>query len=147
LQQDHLAQPTPTNPITPATFTAVVVTFLVVARTAPTGSPRRLWSAVIGALAAPMIFELPFDLIVMSRTYPPIPPYPGLYRALFFLPLFLIEVTTLWLVTTSPRQRSGRGQGTKQRSASWSPGDERRGRRPLRRRSNSVSRWRVAGWR
>ena len=45
-----------------------------------------------------MIFELPFDLIVMARTYPSIPPDPALYRALFFAPLFLIEITTLLLL-------------------------------------------------
>ena len=52
-----------------------------------------------------MIFELPFDLIVMARTYPPIPPDPALYRALFFVPLFLIEITTLLLLRLSPMVR------------------------------------------
>jgi hypothetical protein len=36
----------------------------------------RLSSAVIAAMAAPMIFELPFDLIVMARTYPPSSAWP-----------------------------------------------------------------------
>jgi hypothetical protein len=48
-----------------------------------------------------MIFEFPFDLIVMARTFPRIPD-PALYRALFFAPLFLIEITTLSLLTLSP---------------------------------------------
>jgi hypothetical protein len=52
-----------------------------------------------------MIFELPFDLIVMARTYPSIPPDPALYRALFFAPLFLIEITTLLLLRQSPLVR------------------------------------------
>jgi hypothetical protein len=56
-------------------------------------------------MAAPMIFEFPFDLIVMARTYPPIPPDPALYRALFFVPLFLIEITTLLLLRLSPMVR------------------------------------------
>ena len=64
-----------------------------------------LGSAAIGALAAPMIFEFPFDLIVMARIYPPIPPHPALYRVLFFAPLFLIEVLTLSLLTLSPAVR------------------------------------------
>jgi hypothetical protein len=49
-----------------------------------------------------MIFEFPFDLIVMARTYPTIPPDPALYRLLFFAPLFLVEFTTLALLTLSP---------------------------------------------
>jgi hypothetical protein len=57
---------------------------------------------VIAAMAAPMIFELPFDLIVMARTYPPVPPDPVLYRTLFFAPLFLVELTTLSLLAVSP---------------------------------------------
>lgn len=48
-----------------------------------------------------MIFEIPFDLIVMARTFPRIPD-PALDRALFFAPLFLIEITTLSLLTLSP---------------------------------------------
>ena len=55
-----------------------------------------------------MIFELPFDLIVMARIYPPIPPHPALYRALFFMPLFLIEITTLSLLTMSPMVKLSR---------------------------------------
>jgi hypothetical protein len=38
----------------------------------------------------------------MARTYPPIPPDPALYRLLFFAPLFLVELTTLTLLTLSP---------------------------------------------
>ncbi len=59
-------------------------------------------SAVFAAMAGPMVFELPFDLIVMNRTYPPIPPDPAVLRALFFLPLFLVEITTMSLLFLSP---------------------------------------------
>jgi peptidoglycan/LPS O-acetylase OafA/YrhL len=59
-------------------------------------------------VAAPMIFEFPFDLIVMARTYPPIPPDPALYRVLFFAPLFLVEVTTLALLSLSPMVKLSR---------------------------------------
>jgi hypothetical protein len=55
-----------------------------------------------------MIFEFPFDLIVMSRTYPALPPDPALYRVLFFAPLFLIEIITLALLTLSPAARLSR---------------------------------------
>ncbi len=64
-----------------------------------------LASAVIGTAAAPMIFEFPFDLIVMARTNPPIPPHPMLYRQLFFLPLFLVEFSTVSLLTLLPSMR------------------------------------------
>ena len=64
-----------------------------------------LASAVIGTAAAPMIFELPFDLIVMARTNPPIPTHPMLYRQLFFLPLFLVELSTISLLTLLPSMR------------------------------------------
>jgi hypothetical protein len=94
----------PKDPVAPITFTAVVVVFIIIScRSAGIGT--RLAGAAIGAIAAPMIFELPFDLIVMARTYPSIPPDPALYRALFFAPLFLIEITTLLLLRLSPMVR------------------------------------------
>jgi len=96
----------PKDPVAPITFTAVVVVFIVIVvscRSFPIGT--RLAGAAIGAIAAPMIFELPFDLIVMARTYPSISPDPALYRLLFFAPLFLIEITTLLLLRLSPMVR------------------------------------------
>jgi hypothetical protein len=98
---------TPTDPITPVTFVGVGVVFLVILIASTGGPAARLGSAVIGALAAPWIFELPFDLIVMTRTYP-IPPDPALYRALFFVPLFAIALSTLALLTLSPMVRLSR---------------------------------------
>jgi hypothetical protein len=95
---------TPADPITPVTLVGVGVVFLVIL-IASTGAPAaRLGSAVIGALAAPWIFELPFDLIIMTRTYP-IPPDPAGYRALFFVPLLAIALSTLALLTLSPMVR------------------------------------------
>ena len=52
-----------------------------------------------------MIFEFPFDLIVMTRTNPPVPPNPMLFRQLFFLPLFLVEFSTIALLTLLPSMR------------------------------------------
>ena len=96
--------------ILPVTLCAAAVTFFVILIASGSYGPgARLASAVIGAIAAPMIFELPFDLIVMARTFPAIPPHPALYRALFFLPLFLIEVTTLSMLTMSPMVKLSRG--------------------------------------
>jgi hypothetical protein len=65
-------------------------------------------SAVMGALAAPMIFELPLNLLMMTRAHPALPSDPVLYRILFFAPLLLIEVITLSLLTLSPAVRLSR---------------------------------------
>jgi len=88
------------------TFLDAPVTFLVILYlTRRWGWKVALASAVIGTAAAPMIFEFPFDLIVMTRTNPPIPTYPMLYRQLFFLPLFLVEFSTVSLLTLLPSMR------------------------------------------
>lgn len=88
------------------TFIDAPVTFFVILYlTRRWGWKIALASAVIGTAAAPMIFEFPFDLIVMMRTNPPIPIHPMLYRQLFFLPLFLVEFSTLSLLTLLPSMR------------------------------------------
>jgi hypothetical protein len=100
----------PVDHILPVTLLAAGATFFIILICSSSYGPgARLTSAVIGAIAAPMIFELPFDLIVMARIYPPIPPNPALYRALFFLPLFVIEITTLSLLTMSPLVKLSKG--------------------------------------
>jgi hypothetical protein len=101
--RDHLPHARPPDPITPITLTAVAAIFVIIVLISSSRDwPVRLAGAAIGALAAPMIFEFPFDLIVMARTFPQIHPDPALYQALFFAPLFLIEITTLSLLTLSP---------------------------------------------
>ena len=105
---EHIAKTPPANPITMVTLTAAVVLFVVVFIATPRGLGVRLSSAVIAAMAAPMIFELPFDLIIMARTNPPVPPDPALYRALFFAPLILVELTTLSLLTLTPMVKLSR---------------------------------------
>ena len=88
------------------TFVYASATFFVILYlTRRWGWKVALASAVIGTAAAPMIFELPFDLIVMARTNPPIPTRPMLYRQLFFLPLFLVELSTISLLTLLPSAR------------------------------------------
>jgi hypothetical protein len=100
----HVFHAPPVDPITPVTLSCVGVIFVIILliSVSSLGWGVALGSAALGALAAPMIFEFPFDLIVMARIYPPIPPHPALYRVLFFAPLFLIEVLTLSLLTLSP---------------------------------------------
>jgi hypothetical protein len=80
-RREHLFHAAPADPITPVTAICVAVIFVIIfllgrAR----GWRAALASAVIAAMAAPMIFEFPFDLIVMARTYPrflPIRPCTG----------------------------------------------------------------------
>jgi hypothetical protein len=88
------------------TFVYALVTFFVILYvTRRWGWKVALASAVIGTAAAPMLFELPFDLIVMARTNPPMPTRPMLYRQLFFLPLFLVELSTISMLTLLPSMR------------------------------------------
>ena len=88
------------------TFVDALVTFFVILYlTRRWGWKIALASAVIGTAAAPMMFEFPFDLIVMARTNPTMPTRPMLYRELFFLPLFLVEFSTLSLLTLLPSMR------------------------------------------
>ena len=88
------------------TFVDAPITFFIVLYlTRRWGWKVALASAVIGTAAAPMIFEFPFDLIVMTRTNPELPGHPMLYRQLFFLPLFLVEFSTVLLLTLLPSMR------------------------------------------
>ena len=108
-RQEHLLHAVPANNVAPVTAVCVVAIFIVVLLIGRSHSQLvMLASAAISAMAAPMIFEFPFDLIVMARTYPAIPPDPAMYRALFFAPLFLIEATTLSLLTFSPMVKVSR---------------------------------------
>ena len=108
-RREHLFHAAPADPITPVTAICVAVISVIIFLLGRSHGWRvALGSAVIGAVAAPMIFEFPFDLIVMARTYPPIPPDPALYRLLFFAPLFLVEFTTLALLRLSPMVKLSR---------------------------------------
>jgi hypothetical protein len=96
-----LARARPADSITPVTLIGVCVVFVVIA----VAQKARGWrvavgSAVIGAAAAPWIFEVPFDLIIMPRTHPLVDP--GLYRLLLFGTLILTGITTVALLSLSP---------------------------------------------
>lgn len=91
----------PANPITPVTMLSAVVAFFAILLLARrSGFWVASGSAIVGTIAAPMIFELPFDIIVMWRTYPPSPE--TLFTLLFFLPLFLIEISSFAMLMLSP---------------------------------------------
>jgi hypothetical protein len=97
------------NPVSRVTVASAAATFVIILLlTRRHGVKVALLSAFVGAASAPMIFELPFDLIVLNRIYPPIPPAPLLFRLLFFLPLFLVELSTMSFLTFSPLTRLSR---------------------------------------
>jgi hypothetical protein len=109
LVQQHLIHSRPPQPIFPITAACMIALFFAILYMGSSLSQEvRLGSAFIGALAAPMIFEFPFDLIVMTRTYPAVAPNPALYRVLIFAPLFLVEFTTLALLSLFPVVRLSR---------------------------------------
>jgi hypothetical protein len=97
----------PADPITPITVISGVAAFIVIAYLARrSGFWVAFGSAIVGTIAAPMIFELPFDLIVMWRTYPPTPE--TLFTLLFFLPLFIVEISSFAMLMLSPVMKLSR---------------------------------------
>jgi hypothetical protein len=105
----------PANHITPITLACGVVAFFVIVyltsgRGTTPISPRQFWvavgSAIAGTIAAPLIFELPFDLIVMGRVYYPTPH--ALFALLYFFPLFLLEISSFAVLTFSPFMKVSR---------------------------------------
>jgi hypothetical protein len=95
----------PRQHVAPVTFLAGLAVFITIAtlRSAEVGT--RLATAAVGTVAGLSFFEFPFQFIIMTRMYPPIPPDPVFYRVLLYAPLFLIEVTTLLLLRFSPMVR------------------------------------------
>jgi hypothetical protein len=100
-----IASGPPPDHVAPVTFTAVVVVFIIIFMRSPRGSKASLAGAFIGAIAAPFIFELPFDLIIMARVHPEYPVGPGLYLDLLFALLLLVDITTLLLLRLLPMVR------------------------------------------
>jgi hypothetical protein len=91
----------PPNRVSPITDLAVLITFVLIAiKSRRHGWKTALGSAFICAAAAPLMFELPFDLMVMWRTFPAEPA--TRYTLLYFLPLFMVEISTFALLTISP---------------------------------------------
>ncbi len=105
--QQHIRFTGPVNTIFPVTATLCVLAFtLIFLLERHRGFRIAAVSAVVGVMAAPLIFELPFDLIVMGRTYPPSPGAD--FTLLYFLPLFLIETTSFALLAVAPGMRIAR---------------------------------------
>jgi len=94
-------RPSVPSPIEPVTITCGVCSFVAIAYlTRSHGLGLALGSAFVGTAAAPMIFELPFDLIVMGRANAP-----AYITLIFFAPLLLVEVSTFSLLQLSPLTR------------------------------------------
>ena len=89
--------------ILPVTLTAAAVLFVIIISRSSPDLRTRLASAAIGAIAAPMIFELPFDPIVIFRIHMVLPDPPP--WTLVYVPLLLVEITTLLLLRLSPMVR------------------------------------------
>jgi hypothetical protein len=103
IRASGLSAPAPRLTILPVTLTAAAVLFVTIISRRSPDFPTRLTSAAIGAIAAPMIFELPFDPIVIFRIHTVAhAPRPW---ALVYPPLLLVEITTLLLLRLSPMVR------------------------------------------
>jgi hypothetical protein len=97
----------PNNPISPITALSGLITFIVIILlTRKNGFKQAFVSAIVGTIAAPMIFELPFDLIVFGRTYPPNPAVE--YTLLYFLPLFSVEISSFAMLSFSSAMKLSR---------------------------------------
>lgn len=109
LHQRHLPTRPPADHIFPLTLLFALGTLIIVcAFTWKYGWKTAIGGGLVAAMAAPMMFELPFDIVVMMRIYPAVPPFPLLYRELFFFPLFLIIITTISLLTIVSSMRISR---------------------------------------
>jgi hypothetical protein len=99
----------PPSPIARVTALSGLAGFVAILYLARKGGWKvALGSAMAGMMAAPMIFELPFDLVVMGRLYPA-PPEPAVqYTLLYFLPLFLVTLSSFALLAASPALRISR---------------------------------------
>ena len=71
-RHEHIAKAPPPDPIALWTLTSAVALVLVVCIVASPHTWRvRVPSAAIAAMGAAAIFELPFDLVIWTRIYPP----------------------------------------------------------------------------
>ena len=91
------------DPISPVTYTSAVVAFLVIAYLARrSGFWGALGSAIVGTIAAPLIF----DLIILGRISPP--PPGTLLLLIFFLPFILVQLLSFAMLTFSPVMKLSR---------------------------------------
>src|SRR5580658_7729269 len=105
IRASGLSTPAPRLTILPVTLTAAAVLFVTIISRRSPDLPTRLASAAVGAIAAPMIFELPFDPIVIFRIHVVLPHPTPWTPAYLYAPLLLVQITTLLLLRLSPMVR------------------------------------------
>jgi hypothetical protein len=87
------------GPIFPITITSAVVIFCYAAYVTRRGGPlSSLGNGFLAFIAGPMVFELPFALIII-----PLVKAPVVAEILFLIPLFTIVITTLSMLLLSRR--------------------------------------------
>ena len=98
----------PPDYITPVTYTLLVLSFFGIAYLARRiGFWGTVGSAIVGTIAAPIIFEIPFDLIILWRVSPP--PPPGVQLIVFFFTSFILfQILSLLMLTFTPVVRVSR---------------------------------------
>ena len=90
----------PADPISPITQLCALVTFIGIAFLGKRhGFKAALGSAIVGTIAAPMFFELPFDFITIWRVQPPEPAFA--FTMSVFYPLLAWEISSFALLTWS----------------------------------------------
>jgi hypothetical protein len=104
IRASGLSEGMPRLTILPVTLTAAAVLFAIIVSRRSPDFRTRLAGAAIGAIAAPMIFELPFDLIVVPRVRLALPNPPS-WLTLVYLSWLLVQITTLLLLRLSPMVR------------------------------------------
>jgi hypothetical protein len=86
-----------TGPVSPITVSSAIFTFVVISFLCRTrGLKAALASAFVGTAVAPMIFELPYLLMVMGTVKPTL-----LVIIHFYLPLLLATISTISLLLLS----------------------------------------------
>ena len=97
----------PPDYVTPVTYTLLVLSFFVIAYLARRiGFWGAVGSAIVGTIVAPIIFELPFDLIILWRISPP-PPGVQLI-VIFFTSFIVLQILSLMMLTFTPVVRLSR---------------------------------------
>lgn len=90
----------PTDPISPITRLCAAVTFIGILFLGRDHGPKAAFgSAIVGTIAAPMFFELPFDFITIWRVQPPEPAVA--FTMSVFYPLLAWEISSFALLTWS----------------------------------------------
>ena len=95
----YIGGATSLGPIFPITILSAVLTFCYAAYMARRGGPlSSLGNGFLAFIAGPMVFELPFILIIIPLVKAPLIP-----EIIFLIPLFTIVITTLSLLLLSRR--------------------------------------------